>query len=209
MNFSQRNQIFFHFLDFFFQSHWTFIEIAKNTKQQYRCIIVFKSRNKATQILLTVAADVITLKNVKKSMRIVANLLFCKNRSKNNVKHWQLNKHSGDVVSRILWLLKKKKRVALFKKGFKIITLFDLIKLANVKNVMTAVLFQKSSLTWQSFSYYFLFFQWCWGSLFSKKNADLETYRPHFDQRFDSFYLQNNEFNSDKHIEFPWGDIAR
>ena len=78
MNFSQRNQIFFHFFDFFFQSHETCIEIVKNTKQQCRCTVVFKSRNTTKQILLIMVVDVIIVQNVKKSMKIVANMLLCK-----------------------------------------------------------------------------------------------------------------------------------
>lgn len=78
MDFNQRHQNFFHFFDLSPQGHGTCIEIVKNTKQQCRCTVVLKSRNKATQILLTIVADVITMENVKESMKIVANLLLCK-----------------------------------------------------------------------------------------------------------------------------------
>ena len=78
MNFSQRHQNFFHFFDLFSQSHGTCIEIAKNTKQQCRCTVALKSRNKATQILLIMAVDVIIVKNAEEPIEIVANLLLCK-----------------------------------------------------------------------------------------------------------------------------------
>ena len=78
MDSSQRHQDLLHLLDLSPQSHGTCIGIAKSTKQQCRCTVALKSRNKATQILLIMAAGVITVENAKEPMGFVANLLLCK-----------------------------------------------------------------------------------------------------------------------------------
>ncbi len=60
------------------QEHTTCIGIAKSTEKQCRCQVAGKSRDRATEILKTVATTSSTTESVKQDMKVVAGLLLCK-----------------------------------------------------------------------------------------------------------------------------------
>ncbi len=94
----------------------------------------------------------------------------------------------------------RRKRFASFKKASSMKLLLDLIKSANVKNVVRTALLQEGSVIWRSYWYYQLLSQWCWESLLSRGSADSESCEPYLDRRYGSFLVQDDGLNSGKHI---------